>query len=292
MRLAILGADGQLGLSLRDAIEGWKNSQGKPSFLAAYADIQNCDITDWESLKKFLDNNPSDIIINCAAFTNVDKAESEYETAEKVNAAGVANIARAAAERRIRVIHISTDYVFDGERSQSYLETDSTNPRTVYGKTKLLGESFLKAAQPDSIIIRTAWLYSQYGKNFFLTMRKKAMAGETVRVVADQKGTPTSAADLASAIMEIVSGDWHPGLYHFTDEGEASWYDFAREIYRLSGADPGLVSPTTTEEFAAPADRPRYSVLDKTKIKRTFGIEIPNWRYSLKKLTESIEKWN
>lgn len=284
-RIIVTGANGQLGQSLKDLIEG------DPEISAVYADIEDFDITDTDSTESFLGNHPFDVIVNCAAYTAVDRAETERELAEKINGEGPAVIGSLAKKFGGKVIHISTDYVFDGNHNTPYRENDPVNPQTVYGSSKLHGEAKLLDAAPDSIIIRTAWLYSPYGKNFFLTMRNKAMANENVRVVADQKGTPTFAGDLAAAIIKIIKSEtWHPGIYHFTNEGETTWYEFASEIYRLTGAETEKVAPIATGEYPAVAQRPAYSVLDKSKIKQTYKIDIPDWQSRLSALIHNGNK--
>lgn len=283
MYIVVTGAKGQLGKSLQDIF------RKIPDFKVKYIDIEDLDLTDSFQVEKyFQQNNGFDYLINCAAYTAVDKAEVEPGKAESVNSDAVENIARAAADKGFRIIHISTDYVFSGDVINPYKETDVPNPKTVYGETKLKGERKLLEIAPDSIIIRTSWLYSKYCKNFYITMRDKALKGEAVRVVNDQKGTPTNASDLAETILAIITAEqWRPGIYNFSNEGETTWYDFTKEIYGLVRNNPGLVSSTTTEEFKSLARRPKYSVLDKTKIKNTYRIKISDWRESLKRLVES-----
>lgn len=283
MYIVVTGAKGQLGKSLQDIF------RKIPDFKVKYIDIEDLDLTDSFQVEKyFQQNNGFDYLINCAAYTAVDKAEMEPGKAESVNSDAVENIAKAAADKGFRIIHISTDYVFSGDVINPYKETDIPNPKTVYGETKLKGERKLLEIAPDSIIIRTSWLYSKYCKNFYITMRDKALMGEAVRVVNDQKGTPTNASDLAETILAIITAEqWIPGIYNFSNEGETTWYDFTKEIYGLVRNNPGLVSSTTTEEFKSLARRPKYSVLDKTKIKNTYRIKISDWRESLKRLVES-----
>lgn len=268
-KLVITGGNGQLGRSIRDSINKYPNLEG------VFIDVETLDLTDANAVKEYFESNPFDFVVNCAAYTAVDKAETDAEAAEAINVRAVRNIALAAVKNGIRVMHISTDYVFDGESPTPYKETDTTNPQTVYGQTKLQGERELIRLAPESMVIRTAWLYSNYGKNFFLTMKAKALAGEKVRVVADQRGCPTEASSLADVILRVIAEDkWHPGIYHFTGREEMSWYDFTREIYKMVGADPKLVSAITTSEFPALAKRPKYSVLDNTKIRNLLGPTI------------------
>lgn len=283
MYIVVTGAKGQLGKSLQDIF------RKIPDFKVKYIDIEDLDLTDSFQVEKyFQQNNGFDYLINCAAYTAVDKAEVEPEKAESVNSNAVENIAKAAADKGFRIIHISTDYVFSGDVINPYKETDVPNPKTVYGETKLKGERKLLEIAPDSVIIRTSWLYSKYCKNFYITMRDKALKEEAVRVVNDQKGTPTNASDLAETILAIITAkQWIPGIYNFSNEGETTWYDFTKEIYGLVRNNTELVSSTTTEEFKSLARRPKYSVLDKTKIKNTYRIKISDWRESLKRLVES-----
>lgn len=279
MRIAVTGAKGQLGKSLYDILSHRKDIQ------TTYLDIEDLDLTDFKAVSDWFSLNKFDVIINCAAFTNVDGAEAHHAEADAINGYAVGNLARISESEHIRLVHISTDYVFDGKGMTPYKETDTPAPATAYGSSKLMGERLISRFCPKSVIIRTAWLYSPYGKNFFLTMRNKALSGEKVSVVNDQRGTPTLASNLADAIVKISSADkWTPGIYNFTDEGETTWYDFAREIYSLTGADENLVSPISTAEFNASAPRPLYSVLDKTKIKEIYNIKIPDWKESLSSL--------
>jgi dTDP-4-dehydrorhamnose reductase len=228
-------------------------------------------------------------IVNCAAYTAVDKAETESEKARSLNVEGPRNLARLAARRGSRLLHISTDYVFDGRKTRPYLESDPPAPTGVYGATKAEGERAVFEACPSAIILRTAWLYGRHGPNFVRTMLRLMAERESLGVVADQRGTPTWAADLAGAIAHIVSrAEVEPGIYHYTDSGETTWYEFAREIQRL-GREAGLLGracelkPLTTAEYPTPAARPAYSVLSKDKIERVFGIVPPSWQESLAK---------
>lgn len=280
MQLLITGGDGQLGKSLELQLKNHCN------FQASFIDIEDLDLTDKEAVDSYFRNHSCDILINCAAYTAVDKAETEPEIAKAVNAGVVRNIADAAIRNNFKVIHLSTDYVFDGNSVKAYTEEDITNPQSVYGKTKLEGEKILRELLPESsLIIRTAWLYSQFGKNFYLTMKNKAIENEKVKVVDDQTGTPTNANDLARTILKIAGSDeWKPGVYHFSNLGSTTWYDFTREIYRLHGADPDLVNRIKTSELNSLAKRPKCSLLDKTKIMEAFHLNIPNWKDSLRQM--------
>lgn len=279
MKIIVTGGYGQLGRSLKREIES------KDDISTLFIDKDDLDLTDPVAAMNFFQSNPCDVIVNCAAFTAVDKAETEQEAAKAVNSDAVKNLALAAVKNGCKILHVSTDYVFDGESKTPYKETDTPNPHTIYGTTKLAGEIVLKKLYPEAIILRTAWLYSEFGTNFFLTIKKKGENNEKIRVVKDQFGTPTYAADLARVILQIILGNkWKPGIYHYTDEGMGSWYDFAREIYTNMGLDAALITPVATSEYPCKAERPKYSVLDKTKIKETFKIEIPQWQESLKEL--------
>lgn len=261
MKLIVSGGNGQLGRSLRDLI-----AEDYPTVEALFMDIEDLDITYSEAVDKFLSTRSADWFVNCAAYTAVDKAESEPEKAYAINAGAVKNIAEAAAANGMRVLHISTDYVFDGESTMPYKETDAPNPQSVYGKTKLEGERILTDLLPSSVIVRTAWLYSKYGKNFYLTMAAKAANKEKVRVINDQYGCPTHAAALAKAVMRLIEVNAPGGIYHFVGKEPMTWYEFTRKIYSECGADPDLVSPITTADYPTPARRPRFSVLDTSKI--------------------------
>lgn len=286
MHILITGGQGQLGCSLKRESVSFQGHDFQ------FIDIETLDLTDKEAVANFLYGTKFDLIINCAAYTAVDLAEREKEKADSINRIAVANIAEIAAECRIKVIHISTDYVFNGESEVPYIESMNPDPATVYGETKLEGEKALLSILPNAIVVRTAWLYSQYGHNFFLTMRKLALQNQKVNVVMDQIGSPTFAGDLAKAILKISLGEkWEPGIYHFTNKGEVSWFEFAREIYRLHGADENLVTPVTSAEYNSLAPRPKFSVLDTYKIRKTYNIDIPEWKASLnnaKQLTDNL----
>ena len=265
----ITGSNGQLGTELTKLL---------PSAIAT--DAAALDITDANAVSAFVKENDIDTIINCAAYTAVDKAEEEAELAFKVNVSGVENLAKTGA----KIVHISTDYVFAGTAHKPYTPDDTPAPVSVYGQTKLEGEKAVLENADIALIIRTAWLYSPYGKNFVKTMQRLGKERDSINVVCDQIGTPTYAADLAAAIVAILpqmSKD-NRGIYHYTNEGVCSWYDFAHEIMAILDL-PCKVYPISSSAYPTKAKRPFYSILDKAKIKETFGIEIPYWKESLEK---------
>lgn len=264
----ITGSKGQLGTELAKLLPE-----------AILTDVADLDITDEEAVKKYVKDHNIDTIINCAAYTAVDKAEDDTELAAKINIDGPRNLAKSGA----KVVHVSTDYVFDGSGHKPYQPEDEANPVSVYGKTKRSGEQEVLKYADIAVIIRTAWLYSPYGNNFVKTMRRLGAEKESLNVVADQIGTPTYAADLAKAIKQILPqmSKENKGVYHFTDEGVCSWYDFARKIMELSGLKC-KVNPIPSSAYPTKATRPFYSVLDKCKIKQTFNVEIPHWEEGLK----------
>ena len=268
-KILITGANGQLGTELQKLL---------PNAIATDANV--LDITDFAAVFDFVKGNKIDTIINCAAYTAVDKAEDDVDLAYKINVVGVENLAKTGC----KLVHISTDYVFDGTGHQPYLPEDATNPVSVYGKTKAEGEMKVLQNSSLAIIIRTAWLYSPYGNNFVKTMRRLGAEKESINVVCDQIGTPTYAGDLAQAIVNILPqiNQSNCGIYHYTNEGVCSWYDFAHEIMNLS-ASSCKVNPIKSVEYPTKAKRPFYSVLDKDKIKKVFNIEIPYWKESLVK---------
>lgn len=271
MNILITGCNGQLGTEMRNL------SALHPAHTYFFTDVQELDITNRASVHTYVRDNNIGVIVNCAAYTNVDKAEEDEPTARLINAIAVENLATAGC----KVIHISTDYVFSGNKHIPCKETDSVAPRTAYGRTKYEGEQMLLTANPEAIIFRTAWLYSPYGNNFVKTMLRYGKEKDELRVVYDQIGTPTYAEDLAKAIYAAIEADqWHPGIYHFTNEGVCSWYDFTVEILRQAGV-PCRVTPILSAEYQYKTPRPHYSVLDKAKVKTTFGITIPYWTDSL-----------
>lgn len=249
-----------------------------------FTDVAELDITDATAVDAMVGSERVDVIINCAAYTNVDRAEEEALVAEKINAHAVGNLARAAKKHNATLFHISTDYVFGDEGNTPRTEDMPTRPLGVYGRTKLQGEQAIAESGCKAIIIRTAWLYSEFGNNFLKTMLRLTAEREHINVVFDQVGSPTYAGDLALAIFSIVEGDMfagREGIYHFSDEGVCSWYDFAVEIARAVGNSRCNIEPCRSKDFPTKATRPSYSVLDKDKIKRVFGIVIPHWRESM-----------
>lgn len=284
MNILITGCNGQLGNELQ-LLE--KNYSEHTFF---NTDVHELDITNAEAIDKFVSSNNIDIIINCAAYTAVDKAESNKEPCQVLNADAPAYLAKAISKRNGWMIQVSTDYVFDGTKNTPYVETDSPCPNSVYGSTKLDGEKAVEQACKNTMIIRTAWLYSSFGNNFVKTMMRLGKEKEELNVIFDQIGTPTYARDLAIAIMTAVEKGIVPGIYHFSNEGVISWYDFTKAIHRLSGITSCHVRPIHTEEYPTAATRPHYSVLDKTKIKKTYGIEIPYWEDSLAECINILNK--
>ena len=291
MNILITGANGQLGNEMR--VLSAQHTQHTYFF----TDIAELDITSREAVNQFVTDNEIDIIVNCAAYTNVDKAEIDEDMAHKINALAVENLGLSGA----RVIHISTDYVFSGEACVPYSETDPVAPRTAYGRTKREGEVLLQAVCPESIIIRTAWLYSTFGNNFVKTMLRLGQERESLGVVFDQIGSPTYAADLAVAIFAAINAPvWQAGVYHFTNEGVYSWYDFTHEIFARAQSSLNKeaaekvaacqLRSILSSEYQYQTPRPHYSVLNKAKIKRTFGIAIPHWTDALQVCLEKLLK--
>ncbi|MDR0413676.1 MAG: dTDP-4-dehydrorhamnose reductase [Dysgonamonadaceae bacterium] len=280
--ILVTGAKGQLGCELNELYAQY------PGFNFISTDIDSLDLTKKEDVRRCLDGNRVDYVINCAAYTAVDKAEDDVELCYQINRDAVRNLAEAAAGKA-KIIHISTDYVFDGTAGVPYKETVATRPQSVYGKSKEEGERVLMMLAPgSSIIIRTAWLYSPFGNNFVKTMIRLGKERESLNVVNDQAGSPTCAADLAKAILDIIAfceetQSFAPGIYHYSNEGTTTWFDFTKEIFRLAGIKNCRVNPVPASEYPTKATRPMYSVLDKTKIKKTFALSIPEWDDSLKK---------
>ena len=276
MKILVTGANGQLGRELRNVLE--LEIPGK----TIYTDIAELDLTDAKRVTDFVKKNDISHIVNCAAYTAVDKAEEEKLECAAININAVKNLANAADATGAKIIHISTDYVFDGTAHRPYKESDKVNPISEYGTTKRKGETALLALAPESIIIRTSWLYSPYGNNFVKTMLRLGSEQSKLKVVSDQIGTPTYALDLARAIyMVLISHQWVEGIFHYSNEGVCSWYDFAKSIHRIAGIDTCDIKPIPTEEYPTPASRPFYSILDKTRIKATYGVKAPYWEDSL-----------
>lgn len=289
LNILVTGANGQLGSELRRLGAVSPNRY-------IFTDVAELDITDREAVRRTVAQENIDIIVNCAAYTAVERAEEDEATAAAINCHAAANLAEAAAERGATMIHVSTDYVFGGTGNTPLREDMPTSPLGVYGRTKLAGERAVEASGCKYLIIRTAWLYSEFGGNFLKTMLRLTAEKEHLNVVFDQVGSPTYAGDLAIAIFGIVeSGKYagNEGIYHFTDEGVCSWYDFAVEIARAVGHDGCDIRPCHSSEFPSKVARPAYSVFDKTKIKETFGVDIPHWResmlYCLSRLAQSAE---
>lgn len=285
--ILVTGADGQLGREMQIASRGSRN---RFIFTDIAGEHERLDITDPQAIADIVRENQVNVIVNCAAYTNVDKAETDPETANLLNNIAAGNLADAMKAVNGTLIHISTDYVFQGDRNIPCREDWPTEPLGVYGKTKLAGEKSIEATGCASIIIRTAWLYSPFGKNFVKTMRDLTSSRESLKVVFDQVGTPTYAGDLAEAICRIIETVQldKTGIYHFSNEGVCSWFDFAKTICEMSGNTCDIL-PCHSDEFPSPVARPHFSVLDKTKIKQTFGIRIPYWTDSLKRCIEEIE---
>ena len=288
MNILVTGSDGQLGSEIKDLEFNYSN------FNFFFMDLPMLDICNNDKLNKIVKENNINTVINCAAYTAVDESEKNSDTAAKVNTDGVLNLIKVMEKVNGKLIHISTDYVFDGNGFLPYQELDQVNPIGVYGITKRNGELAVINSDIDAIVIRTSWLYSAYGNNFVKTMLKHGKVRDEIGVVFDQVGTPTNASDLAKVCLDILCGKSSANIskkgkiYHYSNEGVASWYDFAIAIFELANIDC-KVNPIQTKDFSSIAKRPHYSVLNKTKIKDDFGITISNWRYSLEK---SIDKLN
>lgn len=284
MKILVTGANGQLGNEMKNILE--KECPG----VTLYTDIQELDLLDAQAVGLFVSKNEITHIVNCAAYTAVDKAEEDKALCAAVNIDAVKNLANAADAVGAKIIHISTDYVFDGTAHRPYKESDKVNPMSQYGTTKRTGETALIALAPESIIIRTSWLYSIYGNNFVKTMIRLGKERDQLKVVCDQVGTPTYAKDLAKAIYVILmSHQWVEGIYHFSNEGACSWYDFTKSIHRIANITTCNVLPIPTEDYPTAAARPSYSILNKSKIKATYGVEIPHWEESLRECINRLE---
>ena len=278
MTILVTGSNGQLGSALRLA-------SADSSHRYIFTDITELDITSAEAIEKFVKANSVDIIVNCAAYTAVDKAESEESKVEEINHKAVATLAEVCKHNNATLIHISTDYIFSGEADAPYTEEDSSAPINTYGRTKLAGERAIAESGCNAIILRTSWLYSEFGHNFCKTIRELTATRSEIKVVTDQFGTPTYAGDIAETIVEIIDSEQYTkfGTYNYSNEGVCSWYDFACEIAQQSGNNECKITPCSTADYPTKAQRPRYSALDKSKIKATFGIAISAWQESLAK---------
>ena len=282
MNILITGCNGQLGNEMQ-LLE-----KDNPQHTYFNTDVAELDITSEEAIERFVEENKIDGIVNCAAYTAVDKAEDNQELCHLLNAVAPGYLAAAIEKRGGWMIQISTDYVFDGTSHTPYTENEPTCPNSVYGSTKLEGEQATQKNCTKTMIIRTAWLYSTFGNNFVKTMIRLGKEKPELGVIFDQIGTPTYARDLAVAIFAAINQGVKPGIYHFSNEGVISWFDFTKAIHRIAGITTCHVRPLHTAEYPTPANRPHYSVLDKTKIKETYGIEIPYWEESLKECIEQL----
>lgn len=284
--ILVTGANGQLGNCMRNAAA---NSTDRYIF----TDVAELDITDAEAVKRMVTDNNVDVIVNCAAYTNVDKAESDVDFARLLNAGAVKNLAEAAVANGATLIHISTDYVFGGNAGNTpRTENEPENPTGVYGLTKLEGERAIADTGAKALVFRTAWLYSEYGRNFVKTMLDLTASKPMLKVVFDQAGTPTYAQDLADALFEIISTgayEGKEGVYHYSNEGVCSWFDFTRMIADIAGNNGCDIQPCHSCEFPSPVTRPSYSVLDKSKFKETFGLRVPYWTDSLKRCIKNLQ---
>lgn len=283
--ILVTGANGQLGNSIR------LQANQYPHYNFLLTDVDTLDITDAAAVKAMVNDNQVDYILNCAAYTAVDKAEDNEELCRRLNCAAVQILGEAAHEAGARMIHVSTDYVFSGTHHCPYQETDATRPVSAYGRTKLAGEEALLEVCPDAVIIRTAWLYSEFGSNFVKTVLRLGNERDEMGFVFDQIGTPTYAADLAAAMLAIVAADeqegFVPGIYHYSNEGVCSWYDFTVKILEIAGIEC-RIRPIETKEYPTRAIRPPYSVLNKSKIKATYGLAIPHWEASLRVCMQNL----
>ena len=283
-KVLVTGSNGQLGECIKDAVNQMDNSEYQYTFVTR----QEFDLANIQMMCDYLSQNDFDVIVNCAAYTAVDLAEEEVDKAYAVNAEAVGEMAKICAEKDIEFIHVSTDYVFDGNAENPFSIDHDTNPISVYGKSKLVGEQLALENNPETIIIRTAWVYSQHGKNFMKTMLRLFTDKDEISVVNDQKGTPTNANDIAKAILDVIKSDKKtPGVYHFTNAGETTWFGFAEAIKELTNAEI-KINPIPTSMFPTPAKRPAYSVLDTIKIQEVYGVECPQWKDSLELVLKKL----
>ena len=281
--ILITGCNGQLGNEMKLL------AAENPQFNYFFTDVAELDITNEQAVNNYVVEHEIDCIVNCAAFTAVDKAESNEQLCDMLNHIAPGYLAKAINQRNGYIIQVSTDYVFDGTNHTPYREDEPTCPTSVYGRTKLAGEEVVLASCPKAMIIRTAWLYSTFGNNFVKTMLRLGREKDKLGVIFDQIGTPTYARDLALAIFTAMNQGIKPGIYHFSNEGVISWYDFTKAIHRIAGITNCHVSPLHTSEYPTPAARPHYSVLDKTKFKETYNVEVPYWEDSLKDCIQILE---
>ncbi len=276
MRVLVTGGDGQLGKCIK-VLEKYY-----PNLNLSFTSSKDLDITNKKNIAEFFKNNPWDYVVNCAAYTNVEQAEKESEKAFLVNAEGVKNLAEACALNELILIHISTDYVFDGKKKAPYTEEDIPNPINVYGKSKLFGEQYIQEILEEYFIVRTSWLYSQFGKNFYKTILKKSKTEKKLTITTAEVGTPTNANDLAKFLLQIIASRSNEyGIYHFSNMGSSTWYDFAKEIIKVSGKQD-IIKLEKTDNYPTFAQRPKYSVLSKKKINNRLAFNILTWKNSLK----------
>jgi len=284
IKVLVTGANGQLGSTIKELY-----STNHANIQFTFTTKAELDILNKKEIEKFFSKNNFDYCINCTAFTNVEQAEKTPETAFKINAEGVKYLAQICKVTNTVLIHISTDYVFDGSKNEPYSELDIPNPINEYGKSKLLGEQHIQNTLEEHFIIRTSWLYSEYGTNFMKTMLRLSEGRDELNVICDQTGTPTYAKDLAEIILEIINrNNKQYGIYHYSNLGDTNWYDFAKTIFEFLGIKIKL-NPIKSEVYPTLAKRSKYSVLDKSKIKKKFGVEIPFWKDSLQKVISNIK---
>jgi len=289
MKVLLTGANGQLGQSIRD--EG----RAMPDFEFLFTDLEQLDILDYSAVEKIVQDWNPDAIVNCASYNAVDKAEDDPMDALRINGKAVQGLAGLARKNSCGLVHVSTDYIFDGRKGSAYTELDEPHPQSRYAHSKFIGEQAVHTAAPQAAIIRTSWLYSEYANNFVKTIRKLAAERDELKVVDDQYGTPTYAGDLAGAILTIlpdINSFQEVRTYHYSNEGIANWAEFAKAIIEYSGLECRIIPVSTTEYGLSKAKRPAYSLLDKTKIKKDFGLNIPDWKESLKKCINKLEKEN